>query len=180
MPDQDAPVVVAGRFADPLATTTIPLGVCRCGPGGSSIHGEDTAEQRTEFGDGELKSAYGTATRFRSDGTAYFDEGAGDDAAIAKFTRSWTLTAPNGRGKPEPVPIDIATVALLDADTRAALLEPINAIIAKRRSRAVPNGSGGSSEESSPGTASQTPKTPRPRSATTRRSSRGEASDLTS
>jgi hypothetical protein len=142
-----------GRFADPSVTATIDLGPCRC-PG--TPHERDSAQVRSQIGDGELRSAYATAVRVDPDGERYFDEAAGDDAAAARFTRSWTLLDAAG----EPVPITPAWISRLDTETRTALLAPLNAAIAAR-SAPLPNGSGARSPGSSRASASRTPTTRR-------------------
>lgn len=142
--DASEPVEVIGRFADPDATSEVDLGPCRC-PG--AVHGHDSATIRAEIGDGELRSAYAPAQRFREDGSAYIDEAAGDDAVAARFTLSWTLLDRRGKG----VPITARTMSLLDSATRTALMLPLNAVVI---GAPLPNASGAPSPALSPASGS--------------------------
>lgn len=172
-------LVQVSRFADPSRTTTIPLGPCLC-PGG--VHGDDSAEIRSEIGDGEFRSA---VNRGGFSGGPVFDPAKSDDEFIATFTTSWTFLDRVG----QPMPITARNASLLDEGTRLAFIAGLNAAagssvqISKAqlleaiddvaagdvvpassmlsivsllmgRERVLPNGSGGPSRASSRGTAS--------------------------
>jgi len=148
------PVDVFGRFADDKATIEVDLGPCRC-PG--TPHEQDSAQVRADIGDGEAKSV--RVAGWQSTGMEYYDFEVANDAAVAKFTVSWTL-----RGKyDELVPITRRTVTLLDEATRLALLTEINRAFEERHGGALPNASGARSRGSSPASASRTRTTRRPR-----------------
>ena len=143
--EKGEPVELLGRFADPDATIGVDLGSCRC-PG--TPHGQDSAQVRAEIGDGEAKSV--RVTGWQSTSMEYYDFEVANDAAVAKFTVSWTLCDADG----DPVPITRRTVTLLDEPTRLELLTAINAAFEERHGGALPNASGARSRGSSPANAS--------------------------
>jgi hypothetical protein len=142
--DKGEPVELLSRFADPDATEEVDLGVCRC-PG--APHERDSAQIRTDIGDGEAKSV--RVAGWQSTGMEYYDFEVANDAAIAKFTLSWTLCEKDG----EPVAITRRTVSLLDEATRIVLLMAINKPFEERHGGALPNASGARSRSSSPASA---------------------------
>lgn len=105
-----------GRFAHPDRTEPVSLGACRC-PG--SPHDQDTAEVRTEIGDGELRTA---ANRGGFSNGPLWDAASSDNQTVATFTTAWTLLDDDS----EPVPISARMIGLLDEDTRLPLLAAVN------------------------------------------------------
>lgn len=149
-------------FANPNATATLRLpGPCRC-PG--QPHEYDEATYRTELGDGEL-AALEPAGWFYSPVSGMYSAAAFLSALMAFATASWTIS-----GEPDPetgerpmVPIEYASLALLDRDARDALSEAINGAYAARHPKPVgsrlPNAPGAPSPRRSRGSASQTRRT---------------------
>lgn len=130
------------RFANPKAVTTVTLpGACRC-PG--APHDADTAVVRTEIGDGEL-AALEPAGWARSPGP-YYSHPAFVTELIAYATLGWTIAGPADpdTGERTMVPVEYASVVLLDAPARDALIEAINGAYAARNhvAETLPNGSG--------------------------------------
>lgn len=151
-----------GRFANDTATRPVDLGprYCSCCPP-SDEH--DSALVRAELGDGEAKSvrmAGWGATGFR-----YYDSEAANNAAVARFTLSWTLHSGmrDEHGDPIIMPINERAAALLDEPTRNALLLAINEAYTARHGGPLPNASGAPSRGSSRGSASHTRTTRRRR-----------------
>lgn len=125
------------RFADPIATDVAPLGACQC-PG--TPHEQDEATIRTQLG----ASALARIGRAEIDAAVQGDHFASYRRLVLEATVSWNLLWPDPTAdeaqerKPVPVPINEATVELLDEPTLRSLAEYIDA----RVSGADPNGSG--------------------------------------
>jgi hypothetical protein len=148
------------RFADPLATATVVLGPCQC-PG--TPHEQDEATIRTQLG----ASALSRIGRAEIDGAVRGDHFAAYRRLVLEATQSWNLLWPNpaienedDERKPVPVPINEATVELLDNDTLRTLAETIDGYT---NSGPDPNDSGGRSPGSRRPRRSSTPtSTPTP------------------
>lgn len=149
------PQPAVGWLADPDTTDEVDLGSCRC-PG--TPHERDSAQVRTDYGDGEVRAIYEAATAVTSSGLIRVLEAVGDDLAIAKFTISWTLL--DGEGK--PIPINAQVAGRLKGSARNALLAVINPAI-ERAGGELPNASGGRSPGSSQERGRRTRTTPRRR-----------------
>lgn len=104
------------RFIAPITepiTRTIPLGPCDC-PGTPHKDG-DTAEVFTQLGWDDLVDIGLAPT-----------EGAAQRVLTTRAIASWSLEYRNGDGSNHPVPVNEATVRLLDPATLEAVAEAVN------------------------------------------------------
>jgi hypothetical protein len=121
------------RFANPSASDVLELpGGCQC-PG--KPHDADRWVYRTELGEGEEKraGAYGWA----STNGSYFDWEAARDKLIEIASIRWNLVDEQN----DPVPCRVATVRLLDEDTRDAMAKAVDDAVARFRAESPPNAS---------------------------------------
>lgn len=144
------------RYANPDAVETIALpGPCRC-PG--SPHEHDEATYRTEIGAGEL-AALEPAGFWYSPGPGY-SHPAFVSALVAYAVKAWTLVTGelDAKGEPISVPIEYASIALLDRPARDALVDAINGAYKARNlipdEARLPNAPGARSRSSSRASAS--------------------------
>lgn len=132
--NQGEPAVIS-RFADPRQTKTIDLG------------GGDSAEVRSDIGDGEARAASIRGGYRRGE---EFNGADSDDEFIGTFVLSWTLKDPDGN----PAPVTAEMASRLDGSTRSMLLAAIVASSSARR-ESLPNASGGRSRGGTRATASR-------------------------
>lgn len=153
------------RFADPTATDTLTLpGGCQC-PG--TPHEADVWVYRTELGDGDEQRA--GSFGWSAGGGAYFDWEAARDKLIEIATVRWNVVGEGGA----PVPVNVASVRLLDTETRQLMAAAVDtAQEAYRRARS-PNPSAAQSVTGSP--ASGSPNRAQRRHPSTTSSSRSAA-----
>jgi hypothetical protein len=139
------------RFADPHATTVIPIGPCDC-PG--KPHEQDEAVARTEIG----ASAKARVGRAEIEGAVQHDPLAAHRQLVLETVVSWNLLwlAPAADDGAErvtvPVPITPGTVAELDRDTLIGLAEAIDKYTSESD---LPNASGAPSRALRRGSASR-------------------------
>lgn len=151
------------RFANPDRTDTLSLGPCQC-PG--TPHVQDEYVHRAELGAGEEQRA-GDAG-WAAGGYVEFIGSAFQNKLIEIAGKSWNLVdgecdcPKNGHRGPvhpdgEPVPLTASMVALLDAETRALIVDRLDQVTADKSP--PPNESGAPSARSTRGSASRTRKT---------------------
>lgn len=134
-----------GRFANPSRTDVLPLGPCQCP---DAPHEQDEAVYRLELGAGEeaRAGAYG----WQASGGSYFDWEAARSKLVEIGVVRWNLL--NGEG--QPMPVTVQSAALLDEDTRTAILTKLDEVTA--RNAPLPNASGARSQASTRASASRT------------------------